>query len=271
MRPCRSAFLAFVAILVFVGGLVVTPARAAAPKFPAFTGYVVDDAGILSPSTRAQLTQTLGDFQRTTKRQVVVATVKSLQGYPIEDYGYQLGRAWGVGEKGKDTGAILLVAPNERAVRIEVGYGLEGELTDALSKRIIETAILPAFRSGDFNAGVVNGTAAILRVLGGQPGGATGASGAVGRPSSQLDGFVQSAQNDPRQLAIFLITIFVFVLFAFLRAHGFYGSVYPQPYGVWRRRSGGGFYPGGGGFPSGGGFGGGGGGSFGGGGASGRW
>jgi uncharacterized protein len=260
-----------VAAFVLVGGIGLSPASAAEPTFPPFTGYVVDGAGILSPSTRAQLTETLGAFQRKTRNQVVVATVKTLEGYPIEDYGYRLGRAWGVGQKGKDTGAILLVAPNERQVRIEVGYGLEGELTDAMSKRIIERDILPAFRRGDFNGGVLAGTASILRVLGGNAADSGGASGTVARqPSSQLEGFVQSARTDPTQLVIFLVAMFVFVLFAFLRAHGFYGPVYPLPYGVWGRRSGGGFGAGGGGF-SGGGFSGGGGGSFGGGGASGGW
>jgi uncharacterized protein len=109
-RVCAAA-----ALLVLIAG---AGARADEPKFPAFTGYVVDDAGILSSATRAQLSEALGEFQRATKRQVVVATVRSLQGLPIEDYGYRLGRAWGVGQRGQDTGAILLVAPNEREVRI---------------------------------------------------------------------------------------------------------------------------------------------------------
>ena len=80
----------------------------------------------------------------------MVVTVTSLQGLPIEEYGYQLGRHWGIGQKGKDNGALLIVAPEEREVRIEVGYGLEGELTDAQSRTIIETRILPHFRQGDF-------------------------------------------------------------------------------------------------------------------------
>ena len=123
--------------------------------------------------SRAQLTQALGEFQRVNHKQVVVATVRSLQGLPIEDYGYQLGRAWGVGDKGKDakdTGAILLVAPAEKKVRIEVGYGLEGDLTDAAAKQIVEQVILSAFRQGDFNRGVVAGTSAMLRTLGASPG-----------------------------------------------------------------------------------------------------
>ena len=89
--------------------------------------------------------------------QIVVVTLESLQGLPIEDYGYQLGRHWGIGQKGKDNGALLIVAPEEREVRIEVGYGPEGELTDAQSRTIIETRILPRFRRGDFAAGIKAG------------------------------------------------------------------------------------------------------------------
>ena len=97
----------------------------------------------------------------------MVATLESLQGLPIEDYGYQLGREWGIGQAGKDNGALLIVAPEEREVRIEVGYGLEGELTDALSRTIIETSILPRFRQGDFAAGIKAGVAAMIETLGG--------------------------------------------------------------------------------------------------------
>jgi uncharacterized protein len=241
-------------------------ARADEPQFPAFTGYVVDNAGLLSTATRQQLSEALGEFQRATKRQVVVATVKSLQGLPIEDYGYRLGRAWGVGQRGEDTGAILLVAPNERQVRIEVGYGLEGELTDARSKQIIEQVILPAFRTGDYNRGVVAGTAAILRVLGAP----TGTGTALGARGEQQTGVTGSRPGD---LWGFLLPLLIFGIFAFLRSHSYGRRSAAMAPIIWGRGFGGGFGSGsgfgGGGF--GGGFGGGGGGSFGGGGASGRW
>jgi uncharacterized protein len=260
------ATLRIVLATVLFGVVTLAGVSAQEPRFPAFTGYVVDEAGILSANTRGQLAQALGDFQRTSHRQVVVATVKSLQGYPIEDYGYRLGRAWGVGEKGTDSGAILLVAPAEKQVRIEVGYGLEGELTDAVSKQIIEQIILPAFRGGDFNRGVVAGTAAILRTLG-----ASATAVAAGQQPSQLENFVQTTRNDPHQLWAFLVPLFIFGFFAFLRSHSYVGPTSGGPV-MWRRGPsgfgmGGGF--GGGGF--GGGFGGGGGGGFGGGGASGGW
>ncbi len=255
-RPRRrhAAFVGAAAALWLVLGAV----AAAAPSFPQLSGRVVDDAGILSPKTRDEITEMLAAREKATGEQIVVATVKSLQGYAIEDFGYQLGRSWGIGQKGRDNGAILLVAPNEHKVRIEVGYGLEGRLTDAESRVIIEQVILPAFRRGDFDAAVRNGTAAMLRVLGGEQAVAGGGK----------------AEDSPLFLAIF-IPLWCLVFF------GIWGIVLV---GLWRHRHdphrhghgsvfwlGGssGSSSGGGGF-SGGGFSGGGG-SFGGGGASGSW
>jgi uncharacterized protein len=137
----------------------------AAPTFPELSGRVTDEAGLLSAATRAQITQLLAQHEQATSNQVVVVILKSLQGYTIEDYGYQLGRHWGLGQKQRDNGVLLIVAPKERRVRIEVGYGLEGTLTDALSSNIIQTRILPQFRQQHFDAGVLAGVQAILEVL----------------------------------------------------------------------------------------------------------
>ena len=104
-------------------------------------------------------------LEQASSRQLVVATVPDLQGYPIEDYGYRLGRAWGLGQEEANNGAILLVAPNERRVRIEVGYGLEPILTDALSHGIIEDRILPRFRDNDYPGGIAAGADAIIEQL----------------------------------------------------------------------------------------------------------
>jgi uncharacterized protein len=145
--------------------LLVGQALAAAPTFPALSGRVVDAANILSPQVETDLTTKLENLEKTTGRQVVVATVPDLQGYEIEDYGYQLGRTWGIGQKGTNTGALLIVAPNERKVRIEVGYGLEPILTDALSSVIIQTVVLPKFKAGDLQGGVTAGTDAIIQQL----------------------------------------------------------------------------------------------------------
>jgi uncharacterized protein len=227
-------------------------AWAAAPIFPPLVGRVVDEAGILSPDTRQRLDTLLAQHERESGEQLVVVTLKSLQGYPIEEFGYQLGRHWGIGQKGKDNGVLLIVAPHERKVRIEVGYGLEGRLTDAQSRLIIEDVILPAFRQGDFDMGVLDGATAILRVLGGAPARAGREPAPRGSPSP-FAGFIGIA------FVLWIIFRGFFWPLLLLGRRGRYG---PGPWG-------GGYYLGGGGF-SGGGFSGGGG-SFGGGGASGGW
>jgi uncharacterized protein len=131
--------------------------------FPVLAGRVVDDAGVLNAPDRASLTNALASLEAKTTDQLVVVTLKSLQGTSIEDYGYQLGRAWQIGQKDTNTGVLLIVAPNEHKVRIEVGYGLEGTLTDAVTKLIIEDDILPRFKVGDFSGGIRQGAAATPR------------------------------------------------------------------------------------------------------------
>jgi hypothetical protein len=137
------------------------------PTFPALTGRVVDGAGLLSAAEINELDAKLKAIEDSSSDQVVVVTVSSLQGYSIEDYGLKLGTHWGVGSKELNNGVLLIVAPNERKVRIEVGRGLEATLTDALSKTIIDTSILPRFRTGDFAAGIKSGAEGIARALGG--------------------------------------------------------------------------------------------------------
>ncbi|MEG8014132.1 TPM domain-containing protein [Sphingomonas sp. 22R3R2A-7] len=138
---------------------------AGAQTFPKFTGFVVDAANVIPPEQEAALTKRLDDLQKTTGNQLVVATVADLEGYPIEDYGYRLLRSWGVGLKNTNNGAILLVAPNDRKVRIEVGYGLEPVLTDAFSSVVINQQILPRFKAGDMAGGIVAGTNAVADQL----------------------------------------------------------------------------------------------------------
>lgn len=243
----RAALLprALLAALALAAFFAAAGARAAEPKFPALTGRVVDEAGLLSPASQERIASWLADFESQTKRQVVVVTVTTLQGLPIEDYGYRLGRFWGIGQEGQNTGALLLVAPAERAVRIEVGYGLEGELTDAVSRIIIENDILPAFREGKYEQGIEAGTVAVLRALGWQ-----GKVAGAPAPRAQEGG----------QLPPWVFMLLVFFVFMMLRGGFFF---LPMGGGVWRGGSRGGF-GGGGGFS-------GGGGSFGGGGATGRW
>src|SRR5690242_17651087 len=122
-------------------------AAAEAQQFPKLTGRVVDAAGLLDDSQKSQLDAKLAALEQASSRQLVVATIPDLQGYPIEDYGYKLGRAWGIGQSKANNGVILLVAPKEHKVRIEVGYGLEPIITDALSADIIDSIIVPRFKA----------------------------------------------------------------------------------------------------------------------------
>ncbi|MDB6145624.1 MAG: rane protein [Pseudomonas sp.] len=224
----------------------------AALVFPPLTGRVVDTAQLIDGQTKVQLTQMLDAHEQTTGEQVVVVTLPNLQGATIEDYGYQLGRAWGIGQKDKDNGALLIVARDDRKVRIEVGYGLEERLTDAQSSVIINQVIAPAFRAGNYAGGISQGAQAMLQVLGGDP---------LAEPDAATDNTSDNDSGGIIQTVLFFV-LFLIIVFISTRWGG--GG-----------RLGGGFI-GGGGFGSsgsGGGGGGfsGGGGSFGGGGASGSW
>jgi len=145
--------------------LLLLAAPAFAQSFPAFTGLVTDAAGVLPADRKAALEKTLEDFQQRSGRQLVVATIPDLGGYDIRDYGYRLGRTWGVGLKGADNGAILIVAPKDRKVSIEVGKRLEPVMTDALSSIIVQQKVIPAFKAGDMPAGVEAGAQAIMQQL----------------------------------------------------------------------------------------------------------
>ena len=152
-----------------------------AVNFPALTGRIVDQANIIPATTRGAIEAKLADLEARSGIQLVVASVSSLDGEEIEPYANELFRNWKLGEKTKNNGVLLLVAPNERKVRIEVGYGLEGTLTDALSKVIIANAIAPRFKTGDFGGGVSRGVDDIIAVL------TTDASDWQQQPSLRLD------------------------------------------------------------------------------------
>jgi uncharacterized protein len=240
----KSTALSLVALLA----LLLAGSVFAQPKFPALSGIVVDEAGMLNTATNAQLSEYLLGHQRATGNQVVVVTVADLQGYEIADYGYQLGRHWGIGEQGKDNGVLLIVAKTERKVRIEVGYGFEGDLTDAISSNIIHAVILPQFKLGQFPKGILLGSKSIVEALGGQ---------------------YQMRKAAKKKTAGNNFSAVIFIVIVFLNIGG-------GMFGGGRRRGARSmFIPGGfGGGRSSGGFGGGfsgGGGGFGGGGASGGW
>ena len=224
--------------------MLIAGAAGAAPVFPALTGRVVDNAAIISPQGKAELDNLFAEYEKQTTNQIVVVTVPTLNGQPIEDYGYKLGRAWGIGQKGKNNGVLFIIAPNDRKLRIEVGYGLEGVLTDANSSLIINNIVLPQFKQGNMEKGVLDGSVAIVSILSGKP--------VNLKPAQQQ----QTQGGDiPAWLIIliFIIIIIVHPRFGFLLGIG-----------------GGGFGGGGSFGGSGGGFSGGGG-SFGGGGSSGSW
>jgi len=141
----------------------------AAVHYPSPTGYVTDAANILDASSRQTLEQQLSDFEKQTSIEIAVATVPSLEGETVEDYAVALFKQWGVGKKGKDNGVLLLIAPNERKMRIEVGYGLEGKLNDGLCGQIIRDQITPEFKIGHYGLGIAHGVDTIVQVLRDEP------------------------------------------------------------------------------------------------------
>lgn len=169
--PQITVFHSWIRAILIAMVLFFTAAASAQNNVPpalALTDRVVDAAGILSPEQEQALIAKLRDYEQQSSDQIVVATVPSLNGMDIETYANRLYRAWGIGQKSENNGILLLVAPNERKVRIEVGYGLEGTVTDALSSIIIQNAIIPEFRNGDYGTGVTKGVDDLLQVLRGE-------------------------------------------------------------------------------------------------------
>jgi uncharacterized protein len=267
-RARKSLAVILPRLLLLVALLFAVPA--AAQQFPPLTGRVVDNADLLSPADEAALAQRLEALEKASSRQLVVATVPDLQGYPIEDYGYRIGRHWGIGQTNINNGIILLVAPNERKVRIEVGYGLEPIMTDALSHMIIQREILPRFKQNDYPGGINAGAGAIISQLQAPP-------ELAERRAMEAS---QQRQQSGRQGGsifplIFWMIVLFFVVIPMLRGGRRRGRRYRKsglPIVIWGPGMGGGWGGSsrGGGFGGGGGFSGGGG-SFGGGGASGGW
>ena len=250
----------------------------AAQTFPPLTGRVVDQAHLLSPEQVQDLTSKSAALESQKGAQFVVATVNSLEGYPVEDYGYRLGRAWGIGQKGKDNGVILLVAPNEHKVRIEVGYGATPYITDAMSGLIIRENVIPRFKQNDYGGGIEAGADAIIKQISLSPDEAQKNIAAA----EQVQQKRQHSGGNPLPFFFWLMVIGFVVLSHFRRGRGRryrsrHGGISPWVV-LWglnelNRGSRGSSWDGGSSWGGGGGFGGfsGGGGSFGGGGASGSW
>jgi len=312
LRAVRStlAGLAGFAAFAVLAGLTIRPALAVGPEVPLLTGRVNDYAEMISADEELAIEALLEQLETDLGAQVVVLTIPSLEGLPIEDFGIQVVEAWQLGRAAEDDGALLLVSRDDRALRIEVGYGLEGDLTDARSKRIISDVMLPRFRDGDFGGGILAGVEAIgATIRGGDAGLAALAnppedaeldgagraiaiviflvvSWALGLPALFAPGFFAwivyavltpmyfvfpaAFLGVPAGLAFLALWVVGFPVLRFLLRGARKGLKWTSGPGGW---SGGG-WTGGGGF-SGGGFSGGGfsggGGSFGGGGASGSW
>ncbi|MFW6387390.1 MAG: TPM domain-containing protein [Thermodesulfobacteriota bacterium] len=236
----RSGFILLLGVCI--GGLFASASVAASDELPQqISAYVTDQADMLSSSTEKKLTDFLRKFEQSDSTQIAVVTIPSLQGHALNEYSIELASNTALGQRGRDNGALLLIARDERKVRIEVGKGLEGRLTDLLAGRIIDMEITPRFRQGQFEEGVVAGVGAMAASVRGEYSG-TGTAG-------------EEKERNPFGWLIMLLFLAPGLL----------------PFGSRRRRSGFIFFPGMfGGGRGGGGFSGGGGG-FGGGGASGSW
>ncbi len=255
----EGTFRRFLLALIFL--LFASPHFARALDVPALKGRVNDYAGLLPRGRAAALEQKLAQFENSTGHQIAVLTIPSLEGEPIESFGIKVAEKWKIGKKGFDNGAILIVAPKDKRLRIEVGYGLEGVLPDAIANRIIQEQIVPRFKDGDFPGGVEAGVDAMMKVASGEP-----------IPEAQRRKPPSGGSGFPLSL-ILTLALFAFFLISSLAGslgRGIGGGRGPRYYGP------GGFF--GGGFGGGGGWSGGGGGGFsgggggfGGGGSSGSW
>ena len=266
--------------MFFLALLFATPA--AAQTFPKLTGRVVDQAGLLQPAQIVDLSTKSDALEAATGRQFVVATVKSLEGKTIEDYGYRLGREWKIGDTQEDDGVILLIAPNEKKVRIETGYGARVFLTDAVSSVIIRNSIVPRFKAGDFPGGIMAGADAIITTM------QLPAAEAAKRAQEVGAAEAKRSKRGVNPFPVIIMVVFFFMMIGGIAGRSRGGRKYRRKGGfdagdaavlLWgldaitRGSHGGGSWGGGGGGFGGGGGGGfsGGGGSFGGGGASGGW
>jgi len=241
LRPSRLA-------LVLVAGLSLATGTAHALDVPPLTSRVTDLARVLSTEQRDNLERRLDAYERETTQQFAVLVIPTLAGDPIEDFSLRVVEKWKLGKAKEDNGVLLLVVPKDRKMRIEVGYGLEGKITDALSARIMRDVLRPAFRSNDFGTGIDTAMSALMQA-------------GSGKVVTALP--PEAPQNEP-------VTISP-LMFLFILALIFLGPRFLFPWLLGGRWGGGGGFGGGGFGGSGGGGFSGGGGSFGGGGASGDW
>jgi len=239
----RILFALILFIGLFAGGVNSVCAQYVPPKA---VGYVNDFAKVLTQENLAKLNGLLLELKSKTGAEVAVVTLSSLDGYPIEDVGLEIGRKWKIGQKGKNNGLVIVVAPNDRKMRIEVGYGLEGILTDSGAGRIRDEYMVPYFKQGDYQTGIINGTSAVVLVIAKGYGVDLASSYALPQPTKTSEGF-----------DIYHLLLFIFIIFLFIKYPSFmFGVLLGSLLGG--GRSSGGSSGGFGGFSGGGGFGGGG-------------
>ena len=190
--------------LIALGCALSLGAHAQQADVPYLTGRVVDNAEILKPDTRKRLAETLRRHEQKTTNQIAVLTVTTLQGDSVEEYAVRVFEQWKLGQKGKDNGVLLVVAPQDRRMRIEVGYGLEGVLPDATAARIIRNVMTPRFKEGNYDGGIVQGVEAIIAQLEG-----TGAPIAAEEPREAKQGEFIKAPDMPLHEKV-LLGAFIF-------------------------------------------------------------
>ncbi len=289
MKALRNVpFRLLLVLLCLHAGAWIVPVYAL--DVPPLTGRVNDTAHILSPASARMLEQTLQALEQKDSTQIVVLTIASLEGESLEEYSLKVAETWKIGQEGTDNGAVLLVAAKDRKIRIETGYGLEGRLTDLVAGRIIREVMVPAFRKGDYDQGVIDGVGAMIAAVKGEY---TAKAGTKKQARQDSGGFlvfvlmglvvIGNIFRRQKPLAAIVGGIFAplialmlggssWLLLVLLIPGGILGALIASVLaGTGGNRFGpGGFISGGGGGFSGGGFGGGGG-SFGGGGSSGGW
>ena len=199
-------------LLPLLAALLPLPGRAQQLEVPYLTGRVVDEAEILKPDTRRRITEQLQAHERKTTNQIAVLTVPTLRGESVEEFAVRVFEQWKLGQKGKDNGVLLVVAPQDRRMRIEVGYGLEGTLTDVAASRIIRDVMAPRFRAGDYDSGIAQGVAAIVSRLEGDP-----AAAEESPPQAQSSEFIPAPDMPLHEKVLFGAFIFGIIgLFTFL-------------------------------------------------------
>lgn len=204
-------------LIVFLLAILLTASIAVAADIPYLTGRVTDNAQILSAETRRSLTETLREHEGRTGNQIVILTIPSLDGESIEEYAVNVFNTWKLGQKGKDNGILIIVVPNDRRMRIEVGYGLEETMTDSMAGRVIQHVMTPKFKNGDFNGGITDGARAVVNVL---EGGTLPAPAVDQGSSSKKSDFKGLEEPDLPIIPRILIGTFIFSIIGMFTAIG---------------------------------------------------